>query len=299
MRKILRLFLLIVFLCTVTYLVNNALIQPKKLDNEQQQAKQVFYTVDQGGKSADTALEQRFSALHKINADIQGWIKVPNTNIDLPVLQASVADPEFYLSHDYQKAKSQYGSIYADANSPMLSSSAQATILYGHTLRNGRMFSELKKYKDLSFFKSNPVIDFTTSQENAKWKIISVFLTNELESQGPVFNYMRSEFKNFSDYLNFVYQLRIRSLFNTGVSFRNDDKILLLSTCSYEFDDFRLVVVARKIREGESDSINTEHISANPQTLYPDCWYKRYNTEKPAWPDRYEDAKNMISWEEN
>lgn len=295
-QKAIRLASLIVCLGAAVFLINDMLIQPQKLDNAQKKAQQLY---GQNRESAEPDLIKRFAALRKINPDIEGWIKIPNTNIDLPVLQASSSAPEFYLNHDYQKAPSKYGSIFADANSQMLQGDVKSIILYGHTLRNEKMFSELKKYKDLNFLKENPVVDFATMQKDSKWKIISVLITNTLESQGPVFHYMQTTFYDGSDYLNFVYQLRIRSMYNTGVSFRADDKILLLSTCSYEFDGFRLVVAARKIRAGENASVNPKQISVNSKALYPDCWYRRYGTQKPSWPESYEAAKDILSGEED
>lgn len=307
-----------VFLVCAGILVNEYLIEPMRNDSEQQDLRSIYYEDSKpsassadGGDSQPAASSApperdaqgrliRFINLQKINPDIVGWIKLPNTVIDLPVLQAGKSQPEFYLDHDYNKKPSKYGSIFADYRAPVTDKKSKSVILYGHSLRSGRMFTQLDKYKSLDFYKQNPVFSFDTAQGESQWKIISVFVTNTLPEQGEIFDYMKTSFKNDSDYLNFAYQLRIRSLLNTGVSFNANDKLLLLSTCSYEFDDFREVVVARKVRDGESAAVDTDAAVQNPKTLYPDCWYRKNGGKKPQWPAAYEQAvkQKLLSWGE-
>lgn len=313
--KIISLFAACVFIACAAYLLNDLLLQPAIADREQQDIQKVYYTGVQPspssapGTAAPSAPPERdaqgrlirFVELQKVNPDIVGWIKIPNTNIDLPVLQADAKDPEFYLDHDYNKNASKFGSVFADAKSKVTDEKTKSTILYGHTLNSGRMFSQLSKYKNYEFLKENPVFTFDTVNDVSQWKVLSVILTNTLPDQGVPFDYMKTAFKSDSDYLNFVYQLRIRSMFNTGVSFRADDKIVLLSTCTYEFTDFREVVVARKVRDGESTTVDQSHILYNNKTVYPDCWYKKNGGTKPVWPATYEQAvKNkVLPWSEN
>lgn len=308
-----------VFVVCAVLLLNDLVIQPAIADSKQQAVMKIYYgdseppassaaAASSSPSAAPAALPERdanrqlirFLDLQKVNSDIVGWIKVPNTNIDLPVLQANSKSPEYYLDHDYNKSSSKFGSIFADATSPVADSKTKSIILYGHTLNSGRMFTQLNKYKNYDFYKSNPVITFDTIDGPAQWKIISVILTNTLPDQGVPFDYMKTKFKTSSDYLNFVYQLRIRSLFNTGISFNADDTIVLLSTCSYEFTDFREVVVARKVRNGESGAVDASRIGYNNEVVFPDCWYKKNGDTKPVWPTSYEQAvKNkVLSWSE-
>jgi sortase B len=316
--KLLSLAAVCVFLVCAALLINDMVIQPALSDREQQDIQTLYY-----GNTASSAVNTqsgssvppvssapperdaqgrlvRFVALQKVNPAIVGWIKVPNTIIDLPVLQATAASPEYYLTHDYNNNYSVYGSVFADSQSVVAGGKSKSVILYGHALNSGRMFTQLNKYKTFDFYKSAPSFTFDTVDDQSQWKIISVFLTNTLPEQGEPFNYMRTSFKNDSDYLNYVYQLRMRSLFNTGVSFNAEDKIVLLSTCSYEFTDFREVVVARKVRAGESNSVAVEHASYNQKVVFPDCWYKKNGGSKPVWPATYEQAvKNkVLPWSE-
>ncbi len=321
--KIISLVAGCVFIVCAVLLLNDLVIQPALSDKKQQDIMKIYYADSKPSSSSTAAAPSasgassapvvsapperdaqgrliRFLELQKVNPDIVGWIKVPNTIIDLPILQANAKDPEFYLDHDYNKNYSKFGSVFADANSPVTDEKVKSIILYAHSLNSGRMFTELNKYKNYDFYKSNPVFNFDTVNGPSQWKIISVILTNTLPDQGIPFNYLRTSFKSDSDYLNFVYQLRIRSLFNTGVSFNAEDKIVLLSTCSYEFTDFREVVVARKVRSGESGSVDITRTGYNNKVVFPDCWYKKNGGTKPVWPTSYEQAvkKKVLSWGE-
>lgn len=316
-KKVLTFLNVSVLLVCTSLLINDLILEPIRSDQEQQDVKNIYYSNPQSSKldtspsskaSVSSKLPEqktvpvrapRFAVLQKVNPNIVGWITVPNTNIDLPVLQADSQAPEFYLTHDYNKNYAAYGSIFADCRAPVSDDNSRSMILYGHSLLSGRMFTQLNKYKALDFYKSAPSFTFDTTGDQSKWKIISVFLTNTLPEQGEPFDYMKTDFKSDSDYLNFVYQLRIRSIYNTGVSFNANDKIVLLSTCSYEFKDFREVVAARKVRAGESNAVKTDRASYNNKVLYPDCWYKKSGEKKPVWPSTYEQAvkDQVLSWD--
>ncbi len=307
-----------VFLVCTAFLIHDLVVLPAIADTEQQDIKQIYYasseqsTVSLQSTASEAPVSSapperdaqgrliKFLELQKINSAIVGWIKVPNTIIDLPILQASTKDPEFYLNHDYNKNYTKYGSVFVDSRCSVEKGKSRSILLYGHSLNSGRMFTQLNKYKTLDFYKTAPVFTFDTIDSQSQWKIISVFLTNTLPDQGEPFNYLKTDFKNDSDFLNFVYQMRIRSLYNTGVSFNKNDKIVLLSTCSYEFTDFREVVVARKVRANESDEVDVEKASYNNKVVYPDCWYKKSGGKKPIWPSTYEQAvkKKVLSWGE-
>lgn len=303
-----------VFLVCIALLIQDLFVLPAMADSQQKDIKNLYYTTSE--PSVSTASKSpvssapperdaqgrliKFLALQKVNPAIVGWIKVPNTNIDLPALQASANAPEFYLDHDYNKQSSKYGSIFIDSHCSVETGKSRSILLYGHSLLSGRMFTELNKYKTFDFYKTTPVFTFDTIDDQSQWKVISVFLTNTQPDQGVPFNYLKTDFKSDSDFLNFVYQIRIRSLYNTDVSFNKDDKIVLLSTCSYEFTDFREVVVARKVRTGESDTVDVKKATYNNKVVYPDCWYKKNGGKKPVWPSTYEQAvkQKLISWGE-
>lgn len=77
-----------------------------------------------------------------------------------------------------------------------------------------------------------------------------------------------------SSFNEFVDEIRKRSLFDMPVDVAYGDKLLTLSTCTYEFTDARLVVVARLVRDGESTEIDTSQIKINEDPLFPPIWYQ-------------------------
>jgi sortase B len=240
-----------------------------------------------------------FKALLEVNSDIVGWIQVPNTVIDYPVLQSSEDDPEYYLYRDYKRQDTKYGSVFLNSlNSVDLSKrNSKCMTLYGHHMNDGRMFAAILQFADLDFYCTTPTFSFDTTESTGDWKVISVFKTNIRSDQGEVFEYVRPDFADDDDFLNFVYQVRIRSIINTPVTVNEDDQLVVLSTCSYEYDDFRTVVVARKVRDGESTEVDTKKASYNSDPLYPDCWYTSGLT-KPSYPKTFAKAmkKGVIDW---
>lgn len=226
--------------------------------------------------------DSKFSELSKINSEICGWITVPGTRIDYPVLQGNKNKTHFYLDHNYKREKSKYGSIFLDPIC-QLSENPKNCVIYGHHMADGQMFADLMKFSSLDFYKQNPLISFETIKDrNAKWKIFSVFKTNTLASQGKIFYYVVSDFADNNSFLDYVSQIRKRSLLDIPVDVNENDKLITLSTCSYEFQDFRTVVVARRVRNGEDEAVDTSLAAEAKNPLMPECWYKKHGGSPPA-----------------
>lgn len=85
-----------------------------------------------------------------VNPDVIGWIEVPGTSIDGPIVQAPVEDPEYYLKHDVYRKPSASGCFYLDASCPEGLNSPHRIIL-GHNMADGSMFAPVRSYLDASF----------------------------------------------------------------------------------------------------------------------------------------------------
>ena len=205
-----------------------------------------------------------FQEIRELNQDVVGWITVPDTLIDYPVVQSK--DNYFYLRHNINKEYNNSGCPFLDyRNNVKPDSGARNLIIYGHHRRNGTMFAQLKKYNDVDFYKENPVIRFDTIYERCEWIIFSNFRATTTWASGTPFNYIRTDFKDDNDFLDFVEELRKRSLITTPVDVRADDQILLLSTCSYEKSNWRMVIAARRVREDEKTiDVNSAVKAAHP-----------------------------------
>ena len=167
-------------------------------------------------------------------------------------------------------------------------------------MNNGSMFAHICKFADLSFYKSTPVFTFDTIKSKNKWKIISVFKTNANPEHGELFPYLTSNFKNKDSFLEYIYKVKIRSIIDTPVDVNENDELITLSTCSYELKDFRTVVVARKVRDGEDISVDVAQAKYNPSPLYPDAYYSKYGGAKPDVTSFKESLKaGKLSWYKN
>lgn len=221
-----------------------------------------------------------FAALWELNPDTVGWISIDGTALDYPVVQTT--DNTKYYRMNFEGEYSEHAVPFVDASDNLQKPSTNI-IVYGHNIRtDGQMFNILKGYTDLSFYQEHPVIDFNSVYHDGHYKIISVFYTNTHAEHGKIFPY--HEFIDAQDpqqTQDYIDSVLVRSIINTGVDVRSDDQLLTLSTCSYEFKDARFVVVARKVRKGESASVDTSAAVMNPNPLYPDVWYQLFGGTKP------------------
>lgn len=257
MRRILSFALIFICLLSAGYIVYKTVFLKSVNDTVVREA-QILYIpetpVQPVETSGDTTAPDKFAKLKAVNPNVIGWIQIPGTVVDYPVLQSISSDPLYYLYRDFKQRHSVYGSIFIDAGCRL---DGRFLILYGHNMNDGSMFHEICRYKTLDYYKAHPVLTFDTSQGDGQWKIFSVFATNTLKKHGEVFDYTRTEFADDDDFLDFVSQLSLRSLIDTQVDVRATDQILLLSTCSYEYKGFRTVVAARRVRPGESSNVDT------------------------------------------
>ena len=180
------------------------------------------------------------------NPDTVGWLKVGNI-IDTPVVQG---EGDFYLHHSFSGAESSAGTVFLDEECPIFPK-GEHLLLYGHNMRNGTMFGELDRYRDLSFLKANSVITFDTIYEEGKYVVVAVFdISGETEDR-HFMQMLRFNFVDNEDFMTFYFDARWKSYFKIPVDVRYGDKLLTLITCSYSLYDGRLIVMLREIRPDE------------------------------------------------
>ena len=305
-RKIAVLIAIVAFIGAGFYVLDFFVIGPAKNNAITSEIQQIAYrNSDPDGDGVSDGSEQDWDALKEINKEIVGWIKIPDTVIDYPVLEHKGDDRynQYYLERSYKKNGTEYGSIFVDYRSTD-STRSRNVIMNGHNMRDGSQFHSLLSYShegslkaDLAYYQKHPVITFNTPDGDAKYKIISIFKTSTRYEHGEFFNYMQGEFNSDAEFMNFVYNLRIRSMINTPVTCNEGDQIITLSTCCYEFYEWRCVVVARKVRPGEDPSVDVKLAELNPSPLFPDVYYERYGGERPD-PGTFKTAyaKGKIGW---
>lgn len=228
--------------------------------------------------------------LYSENKDTVGWIRIEGTNIDHVILQTdNHSDYDRTTFHgDYYVG----GSIYMDYRNKLGKNGADGlsknTILYGHYLQNQRgMFSDLNLYESVEHYREHPVIEMSTIYGNFKWKIIGGFIAAaEAKFDNSLFYYW---YDNFTDEntLGFANEVAFRSfVINPSVDVKPTDKFLTLSTCSHVMDidgkvNARFVVVARLVREGESEEVDVSAAYLNPERRMPQYWYDKNGLVNP------------------
>ncbi len=206
--------------------------------NDNDKTRQLYYdNIEE--ENQDREILSRFDELLAINPETIGWLKVPNTNIDYPVVKGS--DNRFYLNHDFYQEPEIRGAIYMDYRNTG-DGSDRHTIIYGHQSRLGIMFTELNKYKEREFFDKNEIIYLTTLYEEQEWQVFAAYETS------TSFYYIVTDFSSDASFLSTVEQFQKRSKFARDVKITKDDQILTLSTCVYGVDDMRFVVQAKRIK---------------------------------------------------
>ncbi|MFT8889262.1 MAG: class B sortase [Ethanoligenens sp.] len=211
-----------------------------------------------------------YASLYAQNNDMKGWVSVPGTNINYPVMQAS--DNDFYLRRDFYKNSNQHGVPFLDYRDKLGDAPSKNLIIYGHNMKDDQMFHELVNYEDDGFYEKAPLIQFNTLYKRQTWKIFAVLIANVQPSQGDTFYYLDTDFSSDETFMNYIGEVKKRSLVNTSVDVQPTDRILTLSTCSYVFNDARVVVLARLVRDGESSAAGSA--VKNPDPQMPQIWYK-------------------------
>ncbi len=193
----------------------------------------------------------------EVSADVLGFIEIPNCDIYYPVVQG--ADNDYYLTHTHEGKLNKAGAIFMDYRCTFTPEYTSPNIvLYGHNQEDGTMFGNLKYYKNnVDFYKNNPHIVFNSAYGLGDYVIFGYFITNVYEhqdSEGEVFHY-HDYIETLNDENTFNWYMKEvgeRNQIISPVDVVYGDKLLVLSTCSNEYMDSKFVVMARKLREGES-----------------------------------------------
>ena len=214
----------------------------------------------------------KFASLWEMNEDIIGWLSIDGTKVNYPVVQTD--DNDYYLHKDFSKADNKYGIPFADCRVDISKPSTNIPI-YSHNMKDGQMFGELINYESLDYYKEHPVINFDSLYEEGKYKIVSIFIASTLPEHAPNFEYHNFiEADTDEELMEFANELLSRSLIVTGVDIQPGDHLITLSTCTYDFKEARFAIVARRVREGESETVDTSAAYVNPNPVMPKAWYE-------------------------
>lgn len=191
-----------------------------------------------------------FEALAKINSEVVGWIYIPDTDINYPIVQRE--DNEYYLHHTFEGASNFTGAIFLDALcQPDFSS--DNSIVYGHNLKTGAMFGSLKKMYDIKYnkdadYREHPVVWILTPEKTMEYRI---FAGREISASTDTDVYL-VEAASYEEYGEFLNTQKEKSDFHTDTDVDDMQPMITLSTCTSDSEDGRFIVQAICIQSVES-----------------------------------------------
>ena len=292
---------LIVFLASLIYIVNNKLqsVNNGKLSEELSGLYDPDATTGLKVEGYPEDYIPGFEALYLRNPDIAGWVKIPDTKLDYAVMQAE--DNDKYHRTDIDLKPNDWGIPYVDFRVDQQKPSYN-TVIYGHNMGDGTMFGYLQAYKKLSYYQQHPLISYNSVYRKDMYKIFAVVVCKADDPDFDYHNFIDSDDDAAKN--EYIEKIMERSIIKTTVDVKATDRLLTLSTCDYTFRDpdtnkliARLVIFSRAVREGESETVNVNAATLNPNPVMPKQWYEyiKKQQEKKAAEELEKEQKAYIA----
>ena len=213
--------------------LNNKLIEKAVVENQ----KTNVLEEDSQAKN-ELPINVDFTALKQENEDIVGWLYSENTQINYPVVQSE--DNNYYLRRLINGEYNIAGSLFMDyRNNSNLEDND--TIIYGHNMENDTMFGTLQEYKSQEYYDNHKVLYYFTQEKNY---MIQLFAGYTISVESDIYDLSIIDESKIEESIQ-------NSDFNSDVEVREEDKIMTLSTCAYEYDGARYIImgVLHEIKE--------------------------------------------------
>lgn len=196
----------------------------------------VYSKIAEAAGDLETGID--FDALSKINPDVIGWLYYKDTIINYPIVQGE--NNEMYLSMLFDRTWGGCGTLFADCITEYPFRQFN-TIVYGHHMKDGTMFACLKELRDPEYCAKNPKLKLTTPEGVFDLEIWA-FLNEPADSNIYLTNITIEEEKQM--YLDLIESL---ASYTTDVNVTTEDRLVMLSTCAYEFEDARYIIVCKMV----------------------------------------------------
>lgn len=252
-RLLLSFLCLCVTLGCVLYLGNYFLMSKVSQDNvkelkdlippEPENPPEVPEMVEVNGR----LVQKKYAELYRANPDFIGWITIPDTKVDYPVMQ-NMEENEYYIHRNFNKEWDDSGLPFLDFRCSF-TEPTDNLLIYGHNMKAGTMFSGILNYNSQDFYESHPTFTFHTIDGDGEYQVIAAFYSQI---------YPEEDKESFKYYLFFdadseeefdVYVERVKALtaYDIEETAEYGDQLITLSTCAYHTEDGRFAVVAKKI----------------------------------------------------
>ncbi len=191
------------------------------------------------------------AALLSRNSDLVGWLKMDALpRVDIPIVQR---DHSYYLQRDFDGRANVNGTAFMDTACSIWPRSDNL-IIYAHNMKNGEMFGGLQKLREEIFWRNKPMSTFGTLYDQAEYVPLAVLLC-DLARGERYFNFTQTDFESAEDFDAYVARARELSDVTTPYDALYGDQLLTLVTCHGEAYTQRLLVILRRVREGEDRQV--------------------------------------------
>ena len=187
--------------------------------------------------------------IYALNPDLIGWIVIPGTVVDYPVVQTE--NSEFYLEHDFYGNANINGQIILDPLCDPYTPSYNL-IISGHHMKNGSMFGDLPDYRTQSYWEQHKFLEFDSLMFRKQYVIFAAFYSADYDEDEEGFRY-NADIRYALEAEKWLAEIRENQLYDTEIDVEFGDEFLTLTTCNRaRHRNGRFVIVCRRIREGET-----------------------------------------------
>ena len=240
MKKVIKIILLVICLCVFIFSAYNIYKYlseenaNKKLNNELMEKAIIETPNDNNDNTQENEdilpISVDFSVLKQENEDIVGWLYLEDSPINYPVVQSN--DNDYYLRRLVNGEYNIAGSLFMDyRNDSNLED--DNTIIYGHNMKNNTMFGSLQEYKSQDYYDNHKVMYYFTPEKNY---IIELFTGYTISVESDIYDLSVIDSSKLEELIS-------KSDFESNTKVTEEDKIITLSTCAYEYDGARYIVM--------------------------------------------------------
>ena len=187
---------------------------------------------------------KEYLPLYELNPDFFGWITVPDTKVNYPVMY-NRNQPLKYLGHDFYGKDSYAGVPFLDSD---CDPNGRFYLVYGHKMNDGSMFAGLVAYDKEVFWKEHPSFYFDTLYERRTYTVVVAMRARVLDRGEDGFRYYtHTSLDSEEEFEEYMRQARKLARYDTGVETSFGDELLVLSTCYHFTSNGRFVIIAKRI----------------------------------------------------
>ena len=187
----------------------------------------------------------QYEELYNKNKDTFGWIQIPDTTINYPVMHTP-NDPNYYQERNFEGKHTVAGTLFMDGRCYY---GCGNYIIYGHRMTNNTMFKGLISYQKKGFYENHPIVYFDTMWDTGKYEIIAAFYSRVYTDQDKdaFVYYDYTDLTDEDRFKEYIENIKTVNILDTDVEVEYGDQLITMSTCNYHTKNGRFAVVAKLV----------------------------------------------------